>query len=43
VADPRRVKTAPKMFEATARKNIMLDCSAVRMTARLSRSHVRVR
>ena len=43
VAEPSRVKTAPKMFDATARKNIMLDCSAVRITARLNRFQVSVR
>jgi hypothetical protein len=37
VAEPRRVKTAPKMFEATARISIMLDCWAVWIAALLRR------
>ncbi len=33
VADPSRVKMAPKMLEATARNSTMLDCWAVRIIA----------
>jgi len=33
---PSQAKTEPNTFEATARKNIMLDCCAVRITALLN-------